>query len=287
LFFGRSDIGISGGKALDRSANSPLLKIEKLEVVYHRVATAVQGVSLEVGRKQIVALLGSNGAGKSTTLRAISGFLGIDDARVTDGSIEFRGKRIQGLPPSAITREGIVLVPENGKVFDNMTVEENLQICTPGREGRQQRDRLIDATLGYFPDLNRKRHRVAGYLSGGERQMLTLSAALLCRPQLLLVDELSLGLAPIVVKELMSVLRTIRDDQGLAILLVEQNAVAALEIADYGLVMENGRIVYSGDREKLKRHENIQEFYLGSGERDSRKSYRDVKQYRRTRRWYG
>ena len=272
---------------MDRSANSLLLKIEKLEVVYHRVATAVQGVSLEVWQKQIVALLGTNGAGKTTTLRAVSGFLGIDDARVTDGFIEFRGKRIQALPPSVITREGIVLVPEHGKVFDNMTVEDNLQICAPGREGRQQIDRLIAATLEYFPDLNLLRHRVAGYLSGGERQMLTLSAALVCRPQLLLVDELSLGLAPIVVKELMNILRTIRDDQGLAILLVEQNAVAALEIADYGFVMENGRIVYSGDREKLKGHENIQEFYLGSGDRDSRKSYRDVKQYRRARRWYG
>ena len=185
------------------------------------------------------------------------------------------------------TRDGIVLVPEHGKVFDNMTVEENLQICASGRESANKREELIESVFRYFPVLTTLRNRLAGYLSGGERQMLTLSAALLCRPQLLLVDELSLGLAPIVVKELMAVLKTIRDDQGLAILLVEQNALAALEIADYGYVIENGRIVYSGDREKLTSHADIREFYLGSGDRESRKSYRDVKQYRRTRRWYG
>lgn len=269
------------------SDNSALLKIEKLEVVYHRVSTAVQGVSLEVRNNQIVTLLGTNGAGKTTTLRAVSGFLGIDDAKVTDGYIAFMGKKIQDQPPSVTTREGIVLVPEHGKVFDNMTVEENLQICASGRQSAKEREELIESVLRYFPVLTKLRNRVAGYLSGGERQMLTLSAALLCRPRLLLVDELSLGLAPIVVKELMAVIKSIRDDQGLGILLVEQNALAALEIADYGYVIENGRIVYSGDREKLTNHADIREFYLGSGDRESRKSYRDVKQYRRTRRWYG
>ncbi len=272
---------------MSESENSTLLRIEKLEVVYHHVSTAVQGVSLEVRKNQIVTLLGTNGAGKTTTLRAVSGFLGIDDAKVTDGYIEFHGKKIHGQSPSVTTREGIVLVPEHGKVFDNMTVEENLQICAPGRESSNKREEPIEWVFRYFPALTTLRNRLAGYLSGGERQMLTLSAALLCRPRLLLVDELSLGLAPIVVKELMSVLKTIRDDQGLAILLVEQNALAALEIADYGYVIENGRIVYSGDREKLTSHADIREFYLGSGDRDSRKSYRDVKQYRRTRRWYG
>ena len=272
---------------MSESDKSALLKIEKLEVVYHHVSTAIQGVSLEVRDNQIVTLLGTNGAGKTTTLRSISGFLGIDDARVTDGYITFRGKKIHHQSPSATTRDGIVLVPEHGKVFDNMTVEENLQICTPGRDSASKREELIESVFHYFPVLTKLRNRVAGYLSGGERQMLTLSAALLCRPQLLLVDELSLGLAPIVVKELMAALKNIRDDQGLAILLVEQNALAALEIADYGYVIENGRIVYSGDTEKLKNHADIREFYLGSGDRESRKSYRDVKQYRRTRRWYG
>jgi branched-chain amino acid transport system ATP-binding protein len=272
---------------LSESDKSPLLKIEKLEVVYHNISTAVQGVSLEVRRNQIVALLGTNGAGKTTTLRAVSGFLGIDDAKVADGYIEFTGKRIEGRSPSLTTREGIVLVPEHGKVFDNMTVEENLQICIAGHNGGNKGEAWTETIFTYFPVLAKLRNRVAGYLSGGERQMLTLSAALLCGPRLLLVDELSLGLAPIVVRELMNVLKSIRDDQGLAILLVEQNAMAALEIADYGYVMENGRIVYSGDPEKLRSHDDIREFYLGSGDRESRKSYRDVKQYRRTRRWYG
>lgn len=272
---------------MSESDNSALLRIEKLEVVYHHVSTAVQGVSLEVRKNQIVTLLGTNGAGKTTTLRAVSGFLGIDNAKVTDGYIEFGGKKIHDQAPSVTTRDGIVLVPEHGKVFDNMTVEENLQICSFGRERANKREKTIEWVFRYFPVLTTLRNRLAGYLSGGERQMLTLAAALLCRPQLLLVDELSLGLAPIVVKELMAVLKTIRDDQGLGILLVEQNALAALEIADYGYVIENGRIVYSGDRDKLTSHADIREFYLGSGDRDSRKSYRDVKQYRRTRRWYG
>jgi branched-chain amino acid transport system ATP-binding protein len=265
----------------------PLLKVEKLEVVYHNVSAAVQGISLEVQQNQIVTLLGTNGAGKTTVLRAISGFLGVDDAKVTDGFVEFEGKQIQGSSPSATTKQGIVLVPEKDKVFDNMTVEENLVLCA-GHRDKGVRDSLALAEVyDYFPGLEKLRDRLGGYLSGGERQMLTLSAALLCRPRLLLVDELSLGLAPLVVKELMSVVKTIRNDRNTAILLVEQNAVAALQIADFGYVMENGRMVFSGDPARLRDHEDIREFYLGTAELESRKSYRDVKQYRRTRRWYG
>lgn len=265
---------------------TPLLKIDGLEVVYHRVSTAVQGVSLEVRENQIVTLLGTNGAGKTTILRAVSGFLGIDDARVSDGTIEFAGEKIHGSLPSRTTKMGIVLVPEKDKVFDNMTVEENLRICGYGG-GEVDDESLIEMVYEYFPVLKPLRGRLAGYLSGGERQMLTLSAGLVCRPRLLLVDELSLGLAPVVVTELMALVKRIRDDQNVAVLLVEQNAAAALEIADYGYVIENGRIVFSGDSARLTSHEDIQEFYLGSGDRESRKSYRDVKQYRRTRRWYG
>lgn len=264
-----------------------LLKVDKLEVVYHHVSTAVQGISLEVRPNQIVTLLGTNGAGKTTVLRAISGFLGVDNAKVTDGFIEFDGKRIQGSSPSANTKRGIVLVPEADKVFDNMTVEENLLICGGSQEKGGGVSSGLDEVYHYFPALRNLRHRDAGYLSGGERQMLTLSAALLCRPRLLLVDELSLGLAPLVVKELMAVVKGIRDDRKVAILLVEQNAIAALEIADFGYVMENGRMVFSGDPDRLRAHEDIQEFYLGGTDPQSRKSYRDVKQYRRTRRWYG
>lgn len=263
-----------------------LLKIENLEVVYHNVSTAVQGLSLSVEKNQIVALLGVNGAGKTTTLRAISGFLGIDNAKVTDGFIAFRGEHIHGRLPHEITKRGIVLVPERDKIFESLTVEENLQISVPSVRNRGKRD-LYNKIFEYFPLLNTVKNRLAGYLSGGERQMLALSTALLCEPQLLLVDELSLGLAPIIVSELMGLVKLIRDEQGISILIVEQNAVAALEIADYGYVIENGRIVLAGRPDMLKDDQNIKDFYLGQGQKDSRKSYSEVKQYRRTRRWFG
>ncbi len=266
--------------------DTPLLNVENLEVVYHNVSKAVQGVSLKVHKNQIVALLGTNGAGKTTTLKAISGFLGIDDAKVTEGSIEFRGEKIQNRLPHEITAKGIALVPEWGKVFENLTVEENLEVCVPATKQRI-REEEWSHLLDLFPPLQKARKRVAGYLSGGERQMLSISTALLCKPELLLVDELSLGLAPVVVNELMGLLKIIRDQQGITILLVEQNALAALEVADYGYVIENGRIVFAGSGDRLLNHEDIQEFYLGKGSRESRTSYRDVKQYRRTRKWYG
>jgi len=217
-----------------------LLHIEKLEVVYHNVSTAVQGVSIGVRERQIVALLGTNGAGKTTTLRAISGFLGVDDAKVTEGFIRFRGEEIQNKPPHQITMKGIVLVPEQDKVFDNLTVEENLQVCVSLKGGKTRKG-AYDLIFRYFPALAHIKNRLGGYLSGGERQMLTLSTALLRYPQLLLVDELSLGLAPLIVEELMNLLMVIRNEQGVTVLLVEQNALAALEIADYGYVIENGR----------------------------------------------
>jgi branched-chain amino acid transport system ATP-binding protein len=266
----------------------PLLNVEKLEVVYHNVSVAVQGVSFEVRNRQIVALLGTNGAGKTTTLRAISGFLGIDSARVTEGSIRFKGEEIQNKAPHLITKKGIVLVPEREKIFETLTVEENLQIAVSLSKSKWDVKGFHDLLIyHYFPVLAHVKNRLGGYLSGGERQMLSISAALLCRPELLLVDELSLGLGPMIVDELMNLVKRIRDEQEVTILLVEQNALAALEIADFGYVIENGRIVFAGDSNRLMNHQDIQEFYLGQGNRESRKSYRDVKQYRRTRRWYG
>jgi branched-chain amino acid transport system ATP-binding protein len=264
----------------------PLLAIEKLEVVYKRAITAVQGITLAVGPGQIVALLGTNGAGKTTTLRAISGFLGLDDARVTEGAIAFKGARIENAQPHENTRRGIVLVPERDKVFPNLTVAENLTAPVPRgttQAERRQREALI---YEFFPRLGDLRSRVGGLLSGGERQMLALASALVCRPELLLVDELSLGLAPVVVEDLLRRLIEIRRELGITILLVEQSAVVALEIADYGYVMETGRIVLDGTAERLRSHPDIQEFYLGS-KSGERRSYRDVKQYRRSRRWYG
>ena len=258
-----------------------LLAVEKLEVVYHRVITAVQGVSLEVPQGAIVALLGTNGAGKTTTLRAISGFIGLDDARVTEGAIRYRGSRIENRPPHRVTRLGIALVPERNKVFENLSVEENLAAVVPA-PGRSFEPDLV---YQYFPALAPLRRRAAGYLSGGERQMLAIGAGLACAPELLLVDELSQGLAPRLVEELMHRLQVVRRETRTTVLLVEQNAQVALEVADYGYVMENGRIVLDGKPERLRAHQDVQEFYLGGGA--ARRSYRDVKQYRRSRRWYG
>ncbi|MFM9884613.1 MAG: ABC transporter ATP-binding protein [Burkholderiales bacterium] len=262
-----------------------LLVVEQLEVVYQRVITAVQGVSLRIESGQIVALLGTNGAGKTTTLRAISGFIGMDDARVTAGSVLYKGEHIEHQPPHAITARGIVLVPERQKVFENLTVAENLEANVARTVAGFDRKRFAAAVYEYFPALARLRSREAGYLSGGERQMLGIGGALMCGPELLLVDELSLGLSPIMVAELMQRLQTIRRDLGTTILLVEQNAQVALDIADYGYVIENGRIVLDGTPERLANHQDIKEFYLGGG--SARRSYRDVKQYRRSRRWYG
>ena len=263
-----------------------LLAVDSLEVVYQRAITAVQGVTLKVEPQQIVALIGTNGAGKTTMLRAISGFLGIDDARVTKGTIAFRGERIENRLPHENTRRGIVLVPERDKLFPNLTVAENLAAPAPARTSvaeRRQRETLV---YEFFPRLTDLKNRIGGLLSGGERQMLAVASALVCRPALLLVDELSLGLAPVVVADLAHRLGEIKRELGIAILLVEQNAAVALTIADYGYVMESGRIVLDGDAARLRGHSDVQEFYLGqtSGER---RSYRDVKQYRRSRRWYG
>ena len=260
-----------------------LLKVEKLQVTYQRVITAVQGVSLEVPRGSLVAILGTNGAGKTTTLRAISGFIGLDDAQVTEGAIQYKRERIENEPPHRITARGIVLVPERSKVFENLSVAENLEAAV--RAGAAERRRLAERVYEFFPQLAALRGREAGLLSGGERQMLAIGTALMCAPELLLVDELSQGLAPLLVEQLMQRLQAIRRELGMTLLLVEQNARMALEVADYGYVMENGRVVLDGTPERLRAHADVAEFYLGGT--GGRRSYREVKQYRRSRRWYG
>jgi len=262
---------------------TPLLALENVEVVYHHVATAIQSVSLTVPARGLVALLGTNGAGKTTTLRAISGFLGADDAAIVAGRVVFQGETLNGRPPHEVARRGVVLVPERDKVFETLTVHDNLRALVPGRR-REGVD--LERVLGYFPVLAQRRRQLAGYLSGGERQMLALAAALLCRPRVLLVDELSFGLAPLIVESLMDLVRRLRDELGIAVLLVEQNAGAALAVADHGYVMEHGRIVYEGSRERLLAHEDVREFYLGLGGGPDRRSYTEVKQYRRRRRWF-
>jgi len=267
---------------------TPLLELENLEVVYHHVATAIQGVSLRVSPGSIVALLGTNGAGKTTTLRAISGFLGADDAQIVGGRVMFEGVAVTGRPPHDLARRGLVLVPERDKVFETLTVQENLRALVPGRAARAgaRPPVTLEQVFHYFPVLAGRRRQLAGYLSGGERQMLALATALLCRPRVLLVDELSLGLAPLVVETLMTLVARLRDELGLAVLLVEQNAGAALAVADSGYVMEHGRVVFDGTVERLLAHEDVREFYLGVGHRAGRKRYTEVKQYQRRRRWF-
>jgi branched-chain amino acid transport system ATP-binding protein len=270
----------------DAEQPGPALEVENLEVTYSRVIVAVQGVSLKVPANSIVAVLGTNGAGKSTTVRAISGFLPVDDAEIRKGSIRFGEQSLVGLPPYDVARRGVVLVPERRKIFETLTVGDNMRLAHAPNQSPSQRAEKIERLLETFPILAARREQTAGYLSGGERQMLAISQALLCGPKLLLVDELSLGLAPHLVKDLMERLRELRDKLRISILLIEQDASAALAIADYGYIMEGGRIVYEGFSEKLRSHKDVQEFYLGSGD-TARVSYRDVKQYRRSRRWWG
>jgi branched-chain amino acid transport system ATP-binding protein len=266
---------------------APLLAVDKLEVVYQRAITALQGISLTVAPGQIVGILGTNGAGKSTLLRAISGFHGVDDAEVTQGTVVFKGRRIENGQPHINTKLGIALVPEREKVFPNLTVAENLLVPVAARVGPAERRRREAEVYQYFPRLADLRQRTAGLLSGGERQMLAIAAALACQPQLLLVDELSLGLAPVVVEDIMGRLIAIRSQLSLTMMLVEQSAAVALQVVDYGYVLENGRIVLDGDAARLRDHPDIQEFYLGQSNAGTRRSYRTVKQYRRNRRWYG
>jgi branched-chain amino acid transport system ATP-binding protein len=263
-------------------SSEALLEVRQLEVVYHRVATAIQGVSLSVPAGSIVALVGTNGAGKTTTLRAISGFLPSEDAEITDGAVHYRGRRINGNLPHQLAREGVILVPEREKVFTTLSVRENLEFAA--RHGELI---TLERVQGYFPHLRERHAQLAGYLSGGEKQMLAIGMALLCAPKLLLIDELSLGLAPIVINDLMQTLRLINKELDLTILLVEQNANAALAIADYGYVMEGGRVVFFGRSAELRAHPDVREFYLGSAGQLDTKSYRDIKQYRRKRRWWG
>ncbi len=263
--------------------SSTLLQVTKLEVVYHHISTAIQGISFGISEGQFFSIIGANGAGKTTTLRAISGFLGQDNADITDGEIFFMNKKLNGLPPHKITNMGIVLVPERNKIFETLTAEENLEVSVSQSKDRKKREQEI---YEYFPSLKGHKHHLAGFLSGGERQMLAIGQALLCEPKLLLLDEVSMGLAPLIVSTLLKTLVKMKSDLHLTILLVEQNAAAALEIADYAAVMENGRIVFDGTPQKLLAHDDVREFYLGIRE-TGEKSYRDVKQYKRTRRWWG
>ena len=267
-----------------------MLKINNIEVIYSNVILVLRGVSLEVSKGQVVALLGANGAGKSTTLKAISGLLHSQEGEVSRGSIDLDGERIDRLPPEEIVRLGIVQVLEGRRLFQHLTVEENLIAGSLARRndanGVSAEDDL-ERVYTYFPRLKELRKRTSGYLSGGEQQMLVIGRGLMARPRLLLLDEPSMGLAPLLVSEIFGVIRQITDEDGIPILLVEQNARVALDVADYAYVMETGRVVLDGRAADMAENEDIKEFYLGLTQLGERKSYRDVKHYRRRKRWLG
>jgi branched-chain amino acid transport system ATP-binding protein len=262
-----------------------MLQVNNIEVVYMNVIQVLRGVSLSVGDGKIVALLGANGAGKTTTLKAVSGMLRTEEGEVTEGSIDFDGKRIDRYGPEGVAALGISQAMEGRRVLEHLSVEENLYIGAYRRKGRSEVKKDIEMVFDYFPQIKRLRHQMSGYLSGGEQQMLVIGRALMARPKLVLLDEPSLGLAPLLVQEIYEIIGRINSEQKMAILLVEQNARAALGIANYGYVMENGRVVLEGPAEKLKDNEDVQEFYMGLSTVGSRKSYREIKHYRRRKRW--
>ena len=261
-----------------------MLEVNNIEVIYSDVILVLKGMSLQVREGQIVTILGNNGAGKSTTLKAISGLLRSEDGEVTDGTISFMGERIDKRDPEDIVRRGIFQVMEGRKAFEDLTVEENLIVGAHTIRSRKQIKQDLELVYHYFPRLVQRKSVLAGYISGGEQQMLVIGRGLMAHPKLLLLDEPSMGLSPILVGEIFEIIRIINRNEKVTILLVEQNARMALDIADHGYVMESGRIVLDDEVEKLKNNEDIKEFYLGLSEK-GKKSYRDVKHYKRRKRW--
>ena len=259
------------------------LAINNVEVIYDHVILVLRGVSLEVPEGQIVALLGANGAGKTTTLKAISNLLRAERGEVTKGQILFQGERIDQLNPSELVRRGICQVMEGRHCFQHLTVEENLLTGAYTRRGADLRAEL-DKVYAYFPRLKDRRHSQSGYTSGGEQQMTAIGRALMAQPKMILLDEPSLGLAPQLVEEIFEIVKDLNRKEGVSFLLAEQNTNIALKYADYGYILENGRVVMDGEGKSLAENEDVKEFYLGfsSGER---KSFRDVKSYRRRKRW--
>lgn len=264
-----------------------MLSVNNIEVVYHDVILVLRGVSFGLGEGQVMTLLGANGAGKTTTLKAISGLLKTEVGKVTHGDIHFEGRRIDRMGTEDIARMGIIQVLEGRRVLEQLSVEENLVVATYLLKDRSSAKQDLGRVYAYFPKLKTLRHQKSGYVSGGEQQMMLLGRALMAHPRLMLLDEPSLGLAPLLVQEIFKMIRQINEEEKTAMLLVEQNAVAALDIASYGYVMENGRVVLDGSADDLKENEDVKEFYLGFGALSQRKSYRDVKHYKRRKRWLG
>ena len=267
------------------SDESGLLKVNNIEVIYDHVILVLKGVSLAVPEGGIVALLGANGAGKTTTLKAISSLLRAERGEVTKGTIEFKGERVDQLTPNELVRRGVIQVMEGRHCFAHLTVEENLLTgAFTRRDGRASVGRDLELVYHYFPRLKERRGTQAGYISGGEQQMVAIGRALMSRPAMMLLDEPSMGLAPQLVEEIFEIVRQLNEKERVSVLLAEQNTNIALRFARYGYILENGRIVLDGPADVLRRNEDVKEFYLGlAGER--RKSYRESKHYKRRKRW--
>jgi branched-chain amino acid transport system ATP-binding protein len=262
-----------------------MLKLNSIEVTYLNVIRVLHGVSMAVEDGAIIALLGANGAGKSTTLKAISGLLHIEEGAVTDGSIEWNGERIDKKSAEYIGKLGIIQALEGRHVFEHLTAEENLLVGAHNRRDRHAVKQDLEMVYHYFPRLKDLRRNTAGYLSGGEQQMVVIGRAMMATPKLMMLDEPSLGLAPLLVEEIFDIIRRFNTEQKTSILLVEQNVRIALSIAHYGYVMENGRVVLDGSADFLKNNEDVKEFYMGLSALGTKKSYREVKHYKRRKRW--
>ncbi len=269
----------------EQAGEVPILDINNIEVVYNKAVQVLRGLSLSVPRGSIVALLGSNGAGKSTTLKAVSRLLSLEDGELVRGAIQFDGQDTATIKPQNLVRAGVSHVMEGRRVFEDLTVEENLVAATYALTGRVAARPDFDLVYGYFPRLHERRRAVAGYLSGGEQQMLAIGRALIAQPKLMLLDEPSLGLSPLLVESIFTIIARINAEQAVSMLLVEQNASVALAVAHYGYIMETGKVVIDGSAQKLAADPDVREFYLGIGGTGETRGFRDIKHYKRRKRW--
>jgi branched-chain amino acid transport system ATP-binding protein len=276
--------GLAAQFARGRPVAEALLNVKNIEVIYDHVILVLKGVSLEVPPGGIVTLLGANGAGKSTTLKAISNLLRSERGEVTKGNIAYKGERIDGMTPADLVKRGVIQVMEGRHCFPHLTVEENLLTGAYTRRRQSEVGRDLEKVYGYFPRLKQRKNAQAGYISGGEQQMTALGRALMSKPEMILLDEPSMGLAPQLVEEIFEITKALNEKEKVSFLLAEQNTNMALRYAKYGYILENGRVVMDGEARVLRENEDVKEFYLGLST-SGRKSYRDVKHYKRRKRW--
>jgi len=276
---------VNAQEAAERPADAPLLEVNNIEVIYDHVILVLKGVSLAVPEGGVVALRGANGAGKSTTLKAISNLLGAERGDVTKGSITYQGENVHALNPAELVKRGVIQVMEGRHCFEHLTIEENLLTGAYTRgDGKAAIQASLDKVYHYFPRLRERRGSQAGYTSGGEQQMCAIGRALMANPTMILLDEPSMGLAPQLVEEIFEIVHSLNEKERVSFLLAEQNTTVALRYASYGYILENGRVVMDGDARQLSENEDVKEFYLGLSS-EGKKSFKDVKHYRRRKRW--